>query len=68
MLAVASNDALAGSAPNIAALLNRKQYYFTPMKQDAPHTKPRSLVADMNKIPETAALALAGKQMQPILY
>jgi len=68
VLAVASNDALAGSAPNIAALLNRKQYYFTPMKQDAPHTKPRSLVADMNKIPETAALALAGKQMQPILY
>jgi len=68
VLAVASNDALAGSAPSIAALLNRKQYYFTPMKQDAPHTKPRSLVADMNKIPETAALALAGKQMQPILY
>ncbi len=68
VLAVASNDALAGSAPNIAALLNRKQYYFTPMKQDAPHTKPRSLVADMNKIPETAALALVGKQMQPILY
>lgn len=68
VLAVASNDALAGSAPNIAALLNRKQYYFTPMKQDAPHTKPRSLVADMNKIPETAVLALAGKQIQPILY
>ena len=36
VLAVASNDALAGSAPNIAALLNRKQYYFTPMRQDAP--------------------------------
>ena len=66
VLAVASNDALAGSAPNIAALLNRKQYYFTPMRQDAPQIKPRSLVADMNKIPETAALALAGKQIQPI--
>lgn len=68
VLAVASNDALAGSAPNIAALLNRKQYYFTPMRQDAPQTKPRSLVADMNRIPETADLALAGKQIQPILY
>lgn len=66
VLAVASNDALAGSASNIAALLNRKQYYFTPMRQDAPQIKPRSLVADMNKIPETAALALAGKQIQPI--
>ena len=66
VLAVASNDALAGSAPNIAALLNRKQYYFTPMRQDAPQIKPRSLVSDMNKIPETAALALAGKQIQPI--
>ena len=66
VLAVSSNDALAASAPNIAALLNRKQYYFTPMRQDAPQIKPRSLVADMNKIPETAALALAGKQIQPI--
>lgn len=67
VLAVSSNDALAASAPNIAALLNRKHYYFVPMRQDAPHTKPRSLVAVMENIPETAKAAVEGKQVQPIL-
>lgn len=66
VIAVSSNDALAGSAPHIAALLNRKQYYFVPMRQDAPHTKPRSLVAVMENIPETARAAVQGKQAQPI--
>ena len=66
MLAVSSNDALAASAPNIAALLNRKHYYFVPMRQDAPHAKPRSLVAVMESIPETAQAAAEGKQLQPI--
>ena len=66
VLAVSSNDALAASAPNIAALLNRKHYYFVPMRQDAPHAKPRSLVAVMESIPETAQAAAEGKQIQPI--
>ncbi len=67
VLAVSSNDALAGSAPNIAALLNRKHYYFVPMRQDAPRSKPRSLVAVMENIPETAKEAVGGRQIQPIL-
>ena len=66
VLAVSSNDALAASAPNIAALLNRKHYYFVSMRQDAPHTKPRSLVAVMENIPETAKAAVEGRQHQPI--
>lgn len=66
VLAVSSNDALAASAPNIAALLNRKHCYFTPMRQDAPHSKPRSLVAVMESIPEAAQAAVDGKQIQPI--
>ncbi|MCD8355243.1 MAG: dipicolinate synthase subunit B [Clostridia bacterium] len=66
VLAVSSNDALAASAPNIATLLNRKHYYFVSMRQDAPHTKPRSLVAVMENIPETAKAAVEGKQLQPI--
>lgn len=66
VLAVSSNDALAASAPNIATLLNRKHYYFVPMRQDAPHAKPRSLVAVMENIPETAKAAAEGKQLQPI--
>lgn len=67
VLAVSTNDALSGSAANLGTLLNRKHYYFVPMRQDAPFAKPRSLVADMERIPETIGAALAGRQLQPIL-
>lgn len=67
VLAVATNDALSGSAANLGTLLNRRLYYFVPVRQDAPQTKPRSLVAEMSLIPQTLALALEGKQIQPIL-
>ncbi|MGN1031265.1 MAG: dipicolinate synthase subunit B [Butyricicoccaceae bacterium] len=67
VIAVASNDALAGSAKNIAELLCRKHVYFTPMRQDAPMTKPRSMVAVMEDIPKTVEAALEGRQVQPIL-
>ena len=30
VLAIATNDGLSASAPNIAVLLNRKNYYFVP--------------------------------------
>lgn len=66
VLALSSNDALAASAPNLAALLNRKHCYFVPMRQDAPRVKPRSLVAVMENIPETARAAVEGRQIQPI--
>ena len=67
VLAVSTNDALSGSAANLGTLLNRKHYYFVPMRQDAPFAKPRSLVADMGRIPETIGAALEGRQLQPIL-
>lgn len=67
VLAVSTNDALSGSAANIGTLLNRKHYYFVPMRQDAPIAKPRSLVADMARIPQTIGAALEGRQLQPIL-
>lgn len=67
VLAVSTNDALSGSAANLGTLLNRKHYFFVPMRQDAPFAKPRSLVADMVRIPETIGAALEGKQLQPIL-
>ena len=65
--AVATNDGLAASAQNIAALLNRKHYYFVPFGQDDPERKPTSLIADFPLIEETAEAALAGRQLQPIL-
>ena len=67
VLALSTNDGLSGSAANIGTLLNRRQYYFVPFRQDAPSTKPRSLVADMACIPETIQAALDGKQLQPML-
>lgn len=67
VLAIATNDGLSASAPNIAALLNRKNYYFVPFGQDNAAGKPNSLIADFVKIMSTAEAALAGKQLQPIL-
>lgn len=67
LIAVSTNDALAGAAENIGKLLARKHYYFVPFGQDDPLRKPTSMVADFQKIPEALELALEGKQIQPIL-
>ncbi len=67
LIAVSTNDALAGAAENIGRLLARKNYYFVPFGQDDPVRKPTSMVADFSKIPEALALALEGKQIQPML-
>jgi len=66
VLAVSSNDALSNSARNIGALLNYKNVFFVPMRQDNPKEKPRSMVADFTRIPETLTHALRGEQVQPI--
>ncbi len=67
VVAVSTNDGLAGAAENIGRLLARKHYYFVPFGQDDAAKKPTSLVADFTKIPQTLELALEGKQIQPIL-
>ena len=50
------------------ALLNRRGYYFVPFGQDSAFKKPRSLVADFAKLPQTVDAALRGEQLQPMLY
>ena len=67
VVAISTNDALAGAAENIGRLLVRKHYYFVPFGQDDALQKPTSLVADFTQIPQTLALALEGKQIQPLL-
>ena len=67
VLAVSSNDALAGNAASLGKLLTRRYFYFVPFGQDSPMKKPASLVADFTKLPETVDLALQGKQLQPML-
>lgn len=68
VLAVSTNDGLAGNAANLGTLLNRRGYYFVPFGQDSAFKKPRSLVADFTKLPETVDAALRGEQLQPMLY
>jgi len=67
LLAVSTNDALAGAAENIGKLLGRKNYYFVPFRQDSWENKPTSLVADFSLIPNAAEKAINGQQLQPIL-
>ena len=67
LLAVSSNDALSGSAENIARLLNKKNVYFVPFGQDDPFHKPTSMVADFSRIPAALEAALEGYQIQPLL-
>ena len=67
VIAVSTNDGLSASASNIGKLLNKKNYYFVPFKQDNPITKPRSLVFDSNYFLKTVSLALKNEQIQPII-
>ena len=67
LVAVSTNDALAGAAENIGKLLSRKNYYFVPFGQDDSLGKPTSMVADFGKIPAALEAALSGEQLQPIL-
>ena len=67
ILAISTNDGLSGSAESIAALLQRKNVYFVPFRQDAPHQKPFSLQSDFDLLGETITAAMEGRQLQPVL-
>ena len=67
IVAISTNDALAGAAENIGKLMARKQYYFVPFRQDDAFSKPTSIVANFEKIPPTLEAALTGQQIQPLL-
>lgn len=66
LIALASNDSMSANLANIATLLQRKQVFFVPMRQDDPEKKPHSLVADFTYLPECLTAALAGHQLRPL--
>lgn len=66
VLCCATNDAMAASGPNLLRLLNTKNVYLVPLRQDDPVKKPVSLVADFTLLPQAVSLALEGKQLQPV--
>lgn len=67
LIAFASNDALSGNLKNIATMLEKKNVYFVPMKQDDPIKKPTSLVCDWSKISESLFAAIKGEQLHPLI-
>lgn len=67
VIAFSTNDGLSASLQNIAALFNRKNYYFVPFGQDSFEKKPNSLASDFSLIEKTLEAAFSGKQLQPVL-
>lgn len=67
LIAVSTNDALGAAAKNIGQLMNCKNIYFVPMKQDDFKTKPNSIVADFSYLYDSAQSAINGVQLQPLL-
>ena len=67
IIAPSTNNGLSGNAENIGKLLNRRNYYFVPFRQDNPITKPRSIVFDEKYLIKTIEFALEGDQISPIL-
>lgn len=67
VVAPSTNDGLSGSAAALAALLQRKHYYFVPFGQDDSYKKPTSLKSDFSQLADTLDGALRGVQIQPML-
>lgn len=66
VIALASNDAMAGNLKNIAVLAEKKNVYFVPLRQDDTVNKPYSLVADFHLIEKTLEAAERGEQIRPL--
>ncbi len=66
LIALASNDAMSANLGNIGFLLNRKNVYFVPMRQDDPVSKPHSLVAAFEKSGACIDEMLHGRQLRPV--
>lgn len=67
ILGLATNDALSANLKNIGQLMERKNVYFVPLRQDDPVKKPSSLVCDFTAIGPTLSDALKGRQLEPVL-
>lgn len=67
LIGVSTNDALGNAAKNIGNLMNYKNIFFIPMRQDDPDGKPNSIVADFTQIYPSMIKALDREQLQPVL-
>lgn len=67
VIAISTNDALGVNFKTIGALMNMKNIYFVPFGQDNYKSKPNSMIAKLELLPDTIEAAMCGKQIQPIL-
>lgn len=67
VIGISTSDGLSTNAENIGRLLNKKDYYFIPFRQNNPITKPYSISYDPKYITKTLEYALDKEQIQPIL-
>lgn len=67
VVAIATNDGLGLSMPNLATLMNSKNIYFVPFHQDNFEKKPKSLMAKWELTERTIEEAVKGNQIQPVL-
>lgn len=67
VIGIATSDGLSNNAENIGKIMNKKNVYLVPFRQDNPLTKPYSLRFDINYTSKTIISALDNKQIQPIL-
>lgn len=67
VIAISTNDALGVNFKTIGMLMNMKNIYFVPFGQDNYKSKPNSMIARMELLPDTIEAAMRGKQIQPIV-
>lgn len=67
VIAISTNDALGVNFKTIGALMNMKNIYFVPFGQDNFKSKPNSMIAKMELLPDTIEAAMRGRQIQPII-
>ena len=67
VIAISTNDALGMNFKTIGQLMNMKNIYFVPFGQDNHKSKPNSMIANLDLLPDTIEMALKGKQIQPII-
>lgn len=67
VISLSTNDALGMNLKNIGILLNTKNIYFVPFGQDNYVSKPNSMIAHVELLPDTIINALANTQLQPVI-
>ena len=67
VIAISTNDALGMNFKTIGELMNMKNVYFVPFGQDNHKSKPNSMIAHLELLPETIDCAIRGKQIQPVI-